>query len=815
MQPLKLTLRNFIGVKAGMDLDEITIDFTKYNGRLILIKGENGKGKSTIMENMHPYRVMPSRATGYTPKQFSYYTEVYGDALKILVWEHQGVTYKSTLSMKVDMKTPKTEAYLQKLDNGSWKAYEITSGKHAGISSTGKASTYDLCVEDVMGSPQFFFTSVFGCQGKKNLGDYKASEIKTLLSEFMGLDNILELGQKAKDQNKEIVAKINAAKEELSKMNPDEELEKIDALIKDKKSIHQRNLDLIDQMRKEHVTLNQEYATLQAKDSGVSVADIERAKQAVEAARKRHDDTEREIGAIKTKHTERLEYREGKFSKDMTRLQSTAADMQKEIDENTEILSRKNEIYEAKAKVMNAVNKGKELRENEKELVELQKAWRSQQDKKKEKTAMINVCLEREKAIEDKIQKLSNQSKLVTEVPCSDNQGYVDTCPLLSLARGASVEKAGEQSALDAVLAEHHKVEEEVKLIELEIENIGFNDKKLVETRKDIDKLLKEHDEYKSVADLETKLEYAETNSSKLRIQIQDIKSEISDKEQAYETELQKEKVEFEEAMLNLQSKLQDYNHELVTAKERYSNLKSQENGSADAIKKIKASIEQTHEKISEREKVNMEIASSISRYDLERGRLLADHDRRDELRGKLEEYDDDSRKWSLLGKALSANGIIALAIDDAGPAISALANMLLLECYGPRFTVSIETQSESKEGNLTENFIIMVYDGVLNEKAELSKKSGGQQIWINEAVIRAIALFQNEQSQQKFETLFSDETDGALDPEKKRMFLAMKEKVMEKGGYTREYFITHTKDIWERADDIIDLEQLRKEQAC
>ena len=36
---------------------------------------------------------------------------------------------------------------------------------------------------------------------------------------------------------------------------------------------------------------------------------------------------------------------------------------------------------------------------------------------------------------------------------------------------------------------------------------------------------------------------------------------------------------------------------------------------------------------------------------------------------------------WSLLSKALGNDGIIALAIDDADPALSALTNQLLIAC--------------------------------------------------------------------------------------------------------------------------------------
>lgn len=38
---------------------------------------------------------------------------------------------------------------------------------------------------------------------------------------------------------------------------------------------------------------------------------------------------------------------------------------------------------------------------------------------------------------------------------------------------------------------------------------------------------------------------------------------------------------------------------------------------------------------------------------------------------------------WALFAKCMSNDGLIALAIDDAGPALAGLANDLLLASYG------------------------------------------------------------------------------------------------------------------------------------
>ena len=61
MQPLELTLIGFRGVRDGLGRDELTIDFGAFAGaQLIAVTGANGRGKTTVLDNAHPYLVMPS-----------------------------------------------------------------------------------------------------------------------------------------------------------------------------------------------------------------------------------------------------------------------------------------------------------------------------------------------------------------------------------------------------------------------------------------------------------------------------------------------------------------------------------------------------------------------------------------------------------------------------------------------------------------------------------------------------------------------------------------------------------------------------------
>jgi exonuclease SbcC len=56
MQPLKLTLRAFTGIRDGLGLDELSIDIESLaaGAQLIALVGPNGSGKTTIIDNAHP-----------------------------------------------------------------------------------------------------------------------------------------------------------------------------------------------------------------------------------------------------------------------------------------------------------------------------------------------------------------------------------------------------------------------------------------------------------------------------------------------------------------------------------------------------------------------------------------------------------------------------------------------------------------------------------------------------------------------------------------------------------------------------------------
>ncbi|MFM0150467.1 coiled-coil domain-containing protein, partial [Paraburkholderia sp. RL18-085-BIA-A] len=104
--------------------------------------------------------------------------------------------------------------------------------------------------------------------------------------------------------------------------------------------------------------------------------------------------------------------------------------------------------------------------------------------------------------------------------------------------------------------------------------------------------------------------------------------------------------------------------------------------------------------------------------------RFSATQQRADRLSGEI-------ARWKLLARGLGNDGVVALTIDDAGPALANTVNELLLACYGMRFTVEIRTQRALASGEMREGFEILVHDAEADSTKSVTVMSGGQKVWI------------------------------------------------------------------------------------
>lgn len=187
MQLEKLRLKGFVGIKKGLGLDEIEIDFRDLRG-LVAISGDNGRGKTTILESMHPYRCFFSRKGALKHHVFL------RDSEKELEFIFGGHHYRTLV--KIDAQSDRSEAFIWEDGNSL---------------TTGKVTEYDKALERIIGDAEVFRNAVLSAQNAERLSDMTTGEIKDLLVKFLHLDKLDRYTKTAKQAAKILTQKAEQA----------------------------------------------------------------------------------------------------------------------------------------------------------------------------------------------------------------------------------------------------------------------------------------------------------------------------------------------------------------------------------------------------------------------------------------------------------------------------------------------------------------------------------------------------------------------------------------------------------------------------
>jgi len=813
MQLLSLTLKGFRGIRDGLGLNVLTLDFEALcdGAELVAIAGANGRGKTTVLDNMHPYLAMPSRASAAGAGGFSYYDHVFlPENEKDLVWALEGRSYRSQVVIRLNGRR-RTEAFLFVLsDAGAWRPLTLEDR----TVSDGKVETYTRCVEHLCGSADTFFTSVFGAQGKRQLSDYRNAEIKTLLADLLGQEQIRELGRKAGETAKLLKAGLVALRQEAAAM--DSETGRLARAQSDAADAPARADQAQAAATAAALTLGearQVYAQVtvqreQAREADARRAQLLQEREAVQAAGRTG--------------MQELEDREKDELQRLDRLTRRAAQRQAQVGQRRERLedaqARCRALLAREHLVRNALRR---LPQAERLLAlraERARQGRDQVAEWEQAKGQLRALVQRVQGIEREAgqaalqaQSLRRRLGLAAEVPCA-GMPLQGACQLLADTREA-------QALIPSADAVLRRLADE----KVEVERDGWAVKARVQA------LAKAGGQLEAV---ERRLERARNRASRLallaakaddmrvvRQRLAEVLAELSglgdpggeeasveagaEREerdaitagmQAIDAQRTQQSERLRQALARLDAVLQTLPEpfepqQLVTAATACDHaVAAHENAQRahiDALKQL-----ESLQALRQQQKVLAQCQATARR--------------------RVQRVESAMGDWALLARCMSNDGLIALAIDDAGPALSGLANELLLACYGPRFTVSILTQAETAKGEKREDFDILVHDAESGEGKSVRLMSGGERVWINECLVRAVALYLAQTSERRYETLFSDEADGALDPDRKRMFGAMKREVLRLGGYRREFFVSQTPELAGMADAVIDLEALR-----
>jgi DNA repair protein SbcC/Rad50 len=178
---------------------------------------------------------------------------------------------------------------------------------------------------------------------------------------------------------------------------------------------------------------------------------------------------------------------------------------------------------------------------------------------------------------------------------------------------------------------------------------------------------------------------------------------------------------------------------------------------------------------------------------------------RRLELLADRNRLQAESADWTRLAMDLGRDGLQALEIDAAGPELTTLANDLLRACGDTRFSVDIVTTKTSADGKRElEGCEIMVSDSVKGTVQEGETLSGGEAVFVGEAVRSAVTMMGCRRNGVAAPTLVRDESGAALDPERAPQYMAMLRITADIVGASNVLLVSHNPDLLALADSIV-----------
>lgn len=786
-----LKLRGAIGIRKGLGQEEVFLNFKDFSPGLVAISGRNGTGKTTIIENLHPYRCMVSRDGSLTTQ---FYLK---DSFRVLEFEYNGKRYESKIL--IDALTGASEAYL------------FEEGKTL---NDGKLTTYDTAIENLLGSRDLFFNSVFSGQKSKGIAQLKPAEIKTLFFELLNLNHYEIYCEKAKARLREKQLELSSIEGEIKMlMETVSEVTEAD-LIRGKETLQYLEEAII--------------------TSGNALSKARKKKDELQTALAKTEALLVSNGAIldeiETKRERITEIKEG-LQKDLAQMKISmeeelkkcgdGEDQENQLNEIQEKIKRAEKLLMNLDTIKNSIAEKQEFETSLKSIREdidrqIQMSRNTEEHKQKLQNRLpldlikdvdrkIFETSHQEVKLKKDLEKAESEYRLINEVPCDEITG--SNCQFLKnahLMREAIPAIKNELKSLYSTLEidretlknlkdRKQEVETEIAQFEEALEVIKNEEKKLRTEANRIETELVRLEQHPWESLLQEALK-AENDIKLHEMEIEALAKEeeatrkqmasIRERYAAIEDEKRRSAAEMADQILGDIRKLEeDYNPNIA---EIFANIHHETDS-------IDAQIEMHTEEI---ELLNSRVRdhqAKLTKIELE---LEAVRQNQVKINAKLTEkilIESEVKDFAFLVKAFDKTGIPVLKLENSGVEISSRANELL-SLFENKFRIVFETTSWTKDKKkLKETFLINVVedDGVCN----LSDKSGGQQVWLETAIQLAISLVVRRQG-RRIETSFLDEKDGALDIENAYSYVQMLKKAHTMSGVHNTFIITHRPEL-------------------
>ncbi|MDR1278807.1 MAG: hypothetical protein LBK02_08650, partial [Treponema sp.] len=756
---VSVRVRGAVGIRKGIGREEIAVNFDDYDAGLVALCGANGKGKTTLIENCHPY---PQLLTRKGKLQDHFYLR---DSFREVVYRTpDGIERRFLVQIDGQNKSGacKYFAFSRPTHNMDWEPL-------AGVD--GNLKPYEELVVSTFGPLELYLRTAFTTQrpnrAAPDLTEATAGEKKGLFVELAGIEYLQRIAEAAMERFKAEDGRAHDAElqagmlEQAVAEKPD--LEQDIRRRWDELTIDVKKLDEI---------------TAKGKDAK---ADIERLEVATEKERARAN---RE-GTIR----EDIEEREGEIISHQLLLKEF-----EKLIKNRAAFEEQVQGWEHYAAVMSAESEKKQqiLEKN------LQKQREFSQKQQEHQQKVRETEQEKQKALDDKreLEKQVQSDESDIRVREREAQEFDKTCPTCGQELPAEkIEELTEKRnrALSFIKSRHENIEGFKKAIAVLDKNIfeitdmlaalAFDEPRPKTDEPFDDTALREAQTAQGEIDI-TGVRQSLVKAAAAQARIEQLtaaiaaNSKILDERKA---ELAALEAAADPAVIV----------EIEEARKKHADLMADYTGVREIIARHRAEVEARQEEL-----------EKIITKEAELGAL------RETLAAAMAER----AEWDLIARGFGRDGIQALELDALAPGIAETANRILSSAYGERFRIEIRTTRMGGAGKKTrqiEDFLIYVIDAADGEAVLLDDKSGGESVWIKRAIYDAFAVIRKRNTGFAFLTCFQDEADGALDSAAKTAYCRMLEAAHAESALRHTVIITHSEEVKAMIPQKIDMEEL------
>lgn len=757
MKLISISIRGAIGLKKIGD--EIFIDFTKYQSGPIALIGPNESGKTTLLENLTPFRSLFSHKGSLT-KHF-----YLPDSHRDLRVEMNGDEYRFLL---------KIDAIKGHIDSCAYKNGHI-------LNEDAKSHSYNKIVDELFGPEQLFYKSVFYPQTTEKDNGWMSLEYadrKKMFIEMLNLGHFQVMSDKFKDYANSVKAEIDILEPQIHQKESDTAIiSDLEIEIDTIKSNRSKLQTEIDKLKQDKQRVESELAKLREL----------RAQQ--ESVKKQIDNYSDQLNRVSA---EQLTVR-NKYDVEEKRLTVLISETKNKIRQCSELMKSRAEIdraLELKKEQARLIAQKEKLASDHLQIENKRQKLINEHEREYNRyNKLIEIC-------NSKIDQAEKVSGVLDDVPCQSLESEFAekcllSCPLIANAVDAKDVISRETNKI------HGYIVEQSELDDIPIGSLGEDINKVVHQ---IEQLHDQIQDPKYIIDLlgrkNVDLEFVQKAKSNF--------TEASMKHESYSRELEQLEHQYNNLKDNYESQIESIRSQIENIKEEKAELKIQYNTdiycdiewSNTALNNINDSIATNEKQI-----LNYERALSAKENDLNRLRDLSEVLKKD--KHKLNELRSDYGEWRMLQEAFGRNGIQAYELRDASEPISMLASEILKVFERNSSLELITTRPDAKGKKQVDVFDIIIHtpDG----QKTYDDLSGGAKTWVRVALQKAIAIHLNQNSGRQILTAYADETDGAFDSfGKSAAYYQAMTKVLELAGLQHILFISHDPEVYEQSGQMI-----------